>query len=72
MQKEKTCSEKQELEQAEDRSATWGGVRAVTQSVAFRVIGVNDDPKAGPSLVWWPSPPTEEEEAVLRGLRQLN
>jgi len=53
-------------------SATWGGVRAVTQTVAFRVTGTIDDGNKGCVPIWEASPLTEEEEEILRELRLSN
>ena len=53
-------------------SATWGGVRAVTQTVAFRVTGTIEDGHHGWTPVWEASPLTVEEEEILRELRLSN
>ncbi len=51
-------------------SATWGGARLATQSVAFRVTGVVDDAEKGRTPIWEACPLTEEEERILRGLTE--
>ena len=56
----------------EECSAAWGGARTATQNVAFRVIEVVDDVNGGRVPIWGPCPLTEEEEAILRGLTQMN
>jgi len=46
----------------------WEHARMTTQSVAFRVIGVNEDAASGRVPIWAPCPLTKEEEAVLARL----
>jgi len=53
-------------------SATWGGARATTQTVAFRVTGTMKDDEKGCVPIWEASPLTEQEEEILRGLRLSN
>jgi hypothetical protein len=55
-----------------DCSATWGGARAATQTVAFRVTGIRDDADKGCVPIWEACPLTKEEEAILEELRLNN
>ena len=72
MKKPETSIEMQDKQPREECSATWGGARATTQSVAFRVIEIVNDANGGRSPIWGPCPLTAEEEAVLRGLTDIN
>lgn len=72
MKKPETSIEMQESKLRQESSATWGGARATTQNVAFRVIEIVDDANGGRSPIWGPCPLTEEEEAILRGLTDMN
>lgn len=61
---------KQKSDLRTECSATWGGARVATQSVAFRVTGIVDDAEKGRTPIWEACPLTEEEERILRGLTE--
>lgn len=72
MRKTETGTEMQRRKLTETNSAAWGGARATTQTVAFRVIEVVDEADGGRSPIWGPCPLTAEEEAILMGLTESN
>jgi hypothetical protein len=70
MNRTETSTEMHEGRLTEQASAAWGGARATTQAVAFRVIEVVEEADGGRSPIWGPSPLTAEEEAILLGLTE--
>jgi hypothetical protein len=72
MKKKDCITEMQPDDLRLDCSATWGGARATTQTVAFRVTGIKDDADKGRVPIWEACPLTKEEEAILEELRLNN
>ena len=72
MKKTERITEMQPEDLRLECSATWGGVRAVTQTVAFRVTGTMEDSDKGRVPIWEACPLTQEEEEILRGLHFSN
>lgn len=72
MKKTDRITEMQPEDLQRECSATWGGARATTQTVAFRVTGTIHDSDKGCVPVWEACPLTEQEEEILRELRLSN
>ena len=71
MMNERTSDERKVSKTRIECSAAWGGARAVSEDVAFRVTEVDTDEQNHPKPAWEPCQLTAEEEEILGGRRDL-